>query len=104
MQQELKFEAFRIETLRKSVDTACFDRCVPAPANLSESLAFALPPRVPLLQSAPSEHEARAAADLSASEAVCIDRCAWKYMLTSKIVLQTLSKARNVKEPAAGRA
>ncbi len=101
MQQELKMEAYRMEAVRKSVETTCFERCFPAP-GLAKVLSGALP-EVKLggsgSKSAFEEEVARTSKyDLSDSEALCVDRCAWKYMQTAKICLRTLAKAQHVKE------
>lgn len=103
MQQEVKIEAYRMECVRKSVETACFDKCIPAPSNALAVLAKGMPHHVPFLQDGPDQDAVRTAHDLSSEEALCIDRCSWKYMLTAKIVLQTLNKAKHMKDPDAGK-
>ena len=101
MQQELKFEAYRMETVRKTVERVCFERCIPAPSSAFAVLAKAAPDHLPLLQSPPSFEQQRAAHDLSPEEALCVDRCSWKYMATAKIVLTSLSKSSSLKSPEA---
>ena len=99
MQQELKYEAYRMESVRKSVETTCFDRCIAPPAHAAAVLAKALPTHIPVVQATPTDAQRRTRFDLSDEEALCVDRCAWKYMLTAKIVLQTLAKAKFTKDP-----
>lgn len=103
MQQELKYEAFRMEAVRKSVENVCFDRCIPAPSSSLAVFAKALPDHIPGVQAEPSEVEQRTKYDLTNQEALCVDRCSWKYMMTAKICLNMLSKSKNIKDPQGGK-
>ena len=100
MQQELKLEAFRMENVRKSVESTCFDRCVAAPQSGSAVVLNGLNPSS--LFTTQNEAESKMKNDLTGDESLCLDRCAWKYMLTAKLILQTLSKAKNLKDPQQG--
>jgi hypothetical protein len=100
MQQELKYEAYRMEAIRKAVETTCFDRCIPAPGNALEVLGKALPDKLPFIGTELTPEQQMQRYDLSESEAVCVDRCTWKYMMTAKICMATLNKSKNIKDPA----
>ena len=102
MQQDLKFEAYRMEAVRKTAESVCFERCVERPAGVLATLRFALPTHVPLLQSAPDADAATRKSDLTDEQALCVDRCAWKFMQTSKIVTQSLTKAKASQMKSAG--
>jgi hypothetical protein len=100
MQQELKYEAYRMESVRKSVETTCFDRCIPQPDPVT-IVAKGLNPANLLGLANTTEGEGMRRNDLTDNESLCIDRCSWKYMLTAKLILQSLAKAKHLKDPAA---
>ena len=94
MQPELKYEAYRMEAVRKSAESTCFDKCIPEP-DLATIMVKGFTPSI----GGGSEVEKQRKYDLTENEALCIDRCSWKYMLTAKTILQTLAKTKNVKDP-----
>jgi hypothetical protein len=80
MQTEQKVEAYRVEALRTSIDDVCFNTCVANeswPTILKQMAAGTSQP-----------------VDLTNVEAVCVDRCAWKYLEINKLVHKAFYKAK----------
>ena len=86
MQQHVKDEAFRVESLMKNMQAKCFDRCV---TNIKTSIA---PPVAGLIVGDPENK------NLTREEAQCIDRCSWKYLQSHKIFTSSIMRAQGKKK------